>query len=271
MMINNQYFARTALIPYEEGWGYIWGASGQVWTKQSQENATREQTVKYGSKWIGKRVVDCSGLVLWVAQRFGCSVYHGSNSQYSKNCNAKGKLINGKRDDGQTLKVGTLVFKTKGSDRYHVGVYTGNDLVTEAHGTYQGVIQTSITIWNEWGELSIVDYSGEVREVLYRAEVVTEKGNLNVRDEPNTTDSRVIGHFDRGSIVDVFAEVEGGKWVYASDGKISGYASSKYLKEITPEPVDGGATVEILFSSEQAANAFLAALASAHIKVADAS
>ena len=34
-------------------WGYIWGKWGQVWTARDQANASREMTVKYGSKWIG--------------------------------------------------------------------------------------------------------------------------------------------------------------------------------------------------------------------------
>ena len=279
MMINNRDFANAALIPYQEGWGYIWGASGQLWTVEAQAQATREQTVKYGKKWIGKRVVDCSGLVLWSVQRFGGSVYHGSNSQFKKNCSATGKLINGEREDGKPLKIGTLVFKTKGTDRYHVGVYTGDGLVTEAHGTYQGVIQTSITIWNEWGELSIVDYTGEGLKPMYKAKVVTAKDNLNVRDEPKKDPpekdtSRVIGTFERGSIVNVLSIVNDGAWAYATNGKLGGYVSTKYLEKVEePEkqvtPTESRYAVEIVFNTKEEAGAFLAALACAKIRAVD--
>ena len=58
---------QTAL---REGWGYIYGASGEIWTQAQQNAASREQTKKYGQKWVGHRVADCSGLFAW---RFGSS------------------------------------------------------------------------------------------------------------------------------------------------------------------------------------------------------
>ena len=48
-----------------EGFGYIFGTAGETWTAAKQARATREMTVKYGSKWIGHRVADCSGLFAW--------------------------------------------------------------------------------------------------------------------------------------------------------------------------------------------------------------
>ena len=40
---------QTAL---REGWGYIYGASGEIWTQEQQNAASREQTKKYGQKWV---------------------------------------------------------------------------------------------------------------------------------------------------------------------------------------------------------------------------
>ena len=54
---------------YDEKWGYIWGASGQIHTQAAQDQATRAQTKKYGAKWVGKRVADCSGLFTWVDRK----------------------------------------------------------------------------------------------------------------------------------------------------------------------------------------------------------
>lgn len=42
-----------------DGWGYIYGASGEIWTQAQQNAASREQTKKYGQKWVGHRVADC--------------------------------------------------------------------------------------------------------------------------------------------------------------------------------------------------------------------
>ena len=43
-------------LALDEGWGYIWGTRGQTWTQASQDRATRDMTVRYGQKWVGRRV-----------------------------------------------------------------------------------------------------------------------------------------------------------------------------------------------------------------------
>lgn len=144
-----------------EHWGYIWGASGEIWTQAKQDAATREMTVKYGQKWVGRRVADCSGLFSWAFKSLGGYMYHGSNTMWSKYCTAQGKLNNGKRDDGQTLKPGSAVFmcKKNSNDFYHVGLYIGNGDVIEAKGTVDGVKKSKVSIWTHWGELKGVNYS----------------------------------------------------------------------------------------------------------------
>ena len=67
----------------EEEWGYIWGEAGGVWTQKEQDAATREKTVQYGQKWVGKRVADCSGLFRWAANELGGYIYHGSNTMWN--------------------------------------------------------------------------------------------------------------------------------------------------------------------------------------------
>lgn len=146
----------------DEKWGYIWGASGQVWTQAKQNAATREMTIKYGSKWIGRRVADCSGLFSWAFKQLGGSIYHGSNTIWNKYCSAQGKLSKSKRADGQPIKPGTAVFLYRASDsnRHHIGLYIGNDTVIEAKGTIYGVVTSKLSHWDEWGELKGVDYTG---------------------------------------------------------------------------------------------------------------
>ena len=140
----------------DEGWGYIWGESGAVWTQAKQDAATRDTTIRYGSRWIGKKVADCSGLFSWAFKQLGGSIAHGSNSIWSKYCTAQGTLT-----AGQTLRPGTALFKVNGSDRYHIGLYVGNDTVIEAKGTQYGVVTSKVSHWHEWGELRGVDYSGD--------------------------------------------------------------------------------------------------------------
>ena len=55
----------------KENWGYIWGTAGVKWTAARQKelekttDSDRAQGRKYGSKWIGHTVADCSGLFSW--------------------------------------------------------------------------------------------------------------------------------------------------------------------------------------------------------------
>lgn len=143
-----------------EGWGYIWNGAGQTWTKAKQEAATRAQTVRYGAQWIGKRVADCSGLFVWAYREKGAYIYHGSNTIWKKHLSAKGKVKNGKKEDGTELLPGTAVFLHRKADdcRHHIGLYIGVGVVIEAKGTKYGVVTSNISKWDEWGELSAVIY-----------------------------------------------------------------------------------------------------------------
>ena len=79
---------QTAL---RDGWGYIYGASGEIWTQAQQNAASREQTKKYGQKWVGHRVADCSGLFAWAFRQLGGYCYHGSNTMFRRySCMSRG-------------------------------------------------------------------------------------------------------------------------------------------------------------------------------------
>ena len=137
-----------------EKWGYIWDCRGQVWTQAKQDAATREMTVQYGSKWIGCRVADCSGLFVWAYDRLGLDIFHGSNTIYNKHTSKVGMLY------GEVeILPGTAVFQVTEGRRTHIGLYVGDGKVIEAHGTRSGVIESDLSDWDEWGILSAVDYS----------------------------------------------------------------------------------------------------------------
>lgn len=167
-VISTQALIDKFQFALDNDWGYIWGTAGILWTaaRQAQLEKTtdsdRESGRKYGKKWIGHTVADCSGLFLWAFKQLGGSIYHGSNTIWNSYCSAKGELIKGRRDDGKELKPGTAIFthnKTK-NNRGHIGLYIGDGWVIEASGTINGVIKSRITIskWVEWGELRGVNY-----------------------------------------------------------------------------------------------------------------
>ena len=146
---------------YDEKWGYIYGAYGQIWTQAAQNKATDEQTKKWGQQWVGKHVIDCSG-VWWLAMKeLGSYMYHGSNTMWNKYTVSRGALKGGKRTDGQELRIGTAIYTGNDADgRNHVGIYIGGDKVLEAGGTQKGVILTAITAskWTWWAEMKYVNY-----------------------------------------------------------------------------------------------------------------
>lgn len=161
----------------DDGWGYIWGSSGQTWTQKKQNAATRPQTISYGQKWVGHRVADCSGMFVWAYKQFGKSIYHGSNTIWRQYCSRQGKLRNGQRCDGIALRPGTAVFLLNETGRHHIGLYIGDGMCIEAKGTKWGVVTSPASHWDEWGELSAVDYSAYPEEVIPMTKPTLKKGD----------------------------------------------------------------------------------------------
>ena len=210
-------------------WGYIWGKWGQIWTERDQANASREMTVKYGSKWIGHTVADCSGLFRWAYSQMGETISHGSNLIYSGHCRAKGKLSGGRRTDGQELLPGTAVFTGADGDHGHIGLYIGGGEVIEAAGTQQGVIKSKVTAskWTYWGELKAVDYTKEDEPVAEGYAKVTGK-RVALRQEPSTR-ATVIMRINTGESVKI--EEAPDEWEYVSYGGKKGWMMKQFLKE----------------------------------------
>lgn len=145
---------------YEERWGYIYGTRGQTWTQAKQDAATRDMTVRYGQKWVGRRVADCSGLAVWAFKELGGSIYHGSNTIFNKYCSETGPLVGEVR-----IRPGTAVFQNVDGRRTHIGYYDGNGMCIEEQGTRTGIVRSPLASWDEWGVLKDVDYDGLPYEV----------------------------------------------------------------------------------------------------------
>ena len=237
-MANDKLISTQALIEkfqyaLNDGWGYIWGTAGVKWTKEKQAalekttDADRAMGRKYGSKWIGHMVADCSGLFSWAFNQLGGYMYHGSDTMYRKYTTYNGELKKGKRTDGHDLKPGTAVFTyNKTKKKYgHVGLYIGNGLVIEAEGTLKGVITSKVDgKWTNWGELKGVDYGSEPIPVPAGKAVVTGK-NVAMRQGPSTS-TPVIIRIATGIIVDI-ATVKG--WTYVRYGSKYGFMMNEYI------------------------------------------
>ncbi len=151
----------------ENDWGYIWGTAGVMWTqaRQDQLNKTTDEnralSRKYGDKWIGHMVADCSGLFVWAFKQYNLPMSHISSNIFISYCTSnKGKLTTALK---QTIRPGSAVFTGESAGKHpHVGLYIGNNEVIEAKGTINGVIKSSLTDkkWTFYGELKEVSYDG---------------------------------------------------------------------------------------------------------------
>ena len=221
-------------------WGYIWGTAGVKWTQAQQTaiekttDSNRAMSRKYGSKWIGHIVADCSGLFSWAFEELGGYIYHGSDTMFRKYTTYNGELIKGKRADGHELQPGTAVFTyNKTKQKYgHVGLYIGNGLVIEAEGTIKGVITSNVNgKWTHWGELKGVDYGTKPIPVPAGKAIVTGK-NVALRQGPSTS-TPVIIRIATGFMVDI-AVVEG--WTYVRYGSKYGFMMNEFI-DIRPQNV----------------------------------
>jgi hypothetical protein len=165
-MITAQALIEKFQYALDNNWGYIWGTAGVMWTavrqaaleKTTDEN--RAMSRKYGKKWIGHTVADCSGLFVWVFRQFDLQMSHISSNIYISYCTStKGKLT---AELKQTIRPGSAVFTGEKAGKHpHVGLYIGNNTVIEAKGTIAGVVTSNLTDkkWTFYGELKNVDYN----------------------------------------------------------------------------------------------------------------
>lgn len=230
-MYLGEDLARAAKAILPKKWGYIFGKAGIKWTAEMQDEMDKttekkyESARKYGRKWVGHYVADCSGLVKKLCSQFKVSVPHGSNSMWRDSLFEKGELRG-------SIPVGALVFKLRnGDDFYHVGIYVGDGNVVEAQGTQTGVVQTRLTSWTHYGLVKGIGYPTKKDEVVGlkpgTAYVdVPNDGTVNIRKAP-TTNSTNLGTLREGDACEVlFVEGDWARVRYASEG----YIMAKFLR-----------------------------------------
>lgn len=225
-----------------EHWGYIYGKTHEMWSEEKQkayakeyaDDPDRANSVKYGGKWAGHWVTDCSGLFTWAFREFGGSIAHGSNSIWDKYCTKTGGLHN-ILADGWDNSPGMAVFTVDSEGRHnHIGLYIGHDTVIEAKGCKAGVTTSSLhdDRWRYWGKLKGVDYStDDEEETRMYATVVLPTGasgkTVNMRDD-DSKKGKILKQVPVGSTVAVLADM--GEWCMISYGGIQGYMMANYLE-----------------------------------------
>lgn len=232
------------------GWGYIYGCSHEMWSEAKQreyerrysDEPDRQNSCKYGGKWVGRWVTDCSGLFHYWFGQLGGRIAHGSNSIWDSYCTEKGQLKDGIRTDGNPLQPGTAVFTSSGDRHNHIGLYVGGGLVIEAQGAQTGVVTSVVTNkkWTHWGELKGVSYEGGDEKTM-TAKVVLPAGKsgrtVNMREKPSTS-SPIEKQVPVGSEVDLYEDQ--GQWCRIGYNGQTGYMMSDYL-EYGQQDETGGA------------------------------
>lgn len=213
-------------------WGYIWGTAGKLWTQADQDRATREMTVKYGQKWVGHMVTDCSGVFVKIWRDHGMKIPHGSTSMVRQ-----GYII----DCGSVPHPGWAALvdpDPSDPDNEHIGLVMDDGVtVFEAKGTIAGCIYSKATDrkWTKFGKFKDVNYEGDKpMDTPYKAKVVTNSGALNIRSGPGVEYPKV-GKVDKGEIVTVKATSPG--WDFIEYDRIQGYCAAQYLEPIEEPPV----------------------------------
>lgn len=145
----------------DERWGYVYGGQGQLYTPElAQKWAAQERAGKSADyfledckRWLGKIVVDCSGLLVEAFRSKDKSFYDRTANTFRAQAIDHGSI--------QEIPVipGLGVWRSG-----HIGLYIGSGKVIEAAGYRHGVVTTPIGApaggkpWKEWLQLRDVDY-----------------------------------------------------------------------------------------------------------------
>ena len=162
------------------GSGYIWGAMGEQLTADKLQWFENTFGIQHyinssfnATKWIGKQVFDCSGLVQWCLTQLGCMNQDKINAQmFYDICEPVAKPF---------LIPGDLVFiKPSGQEIDHIGIYAGNGQTIEAMGTAYGVVEGDVNRFNVFGRLK---FNLEGTNMDWKA--ILEKVSANSTDWEN--------------------------------------------------------------------------------------
>lgn len=191
------------------------------------------------------RSVDCSGLAVYAFKQLGGQVpYHGSNTMWRKNLNAKG--VKGEIE----IKPGYAVFVNKHDGKEpaqyqgdgignmsHVGYYVGDNLVAEAKGTNSGTVYSKLSDskWTHVGSFKgviydVEDSSGTAQFTPFKGRVTTKSGDLNFRGTPN---GAKIGLIPRETVLTIVDEF--GDWYKTYFGNKAGWVSKNYITRINDD------------------------------------
>lgn len=235
----------------DAGDGYIPGTAGEVWTQAKQDKMAAKNAMvqRYGSKWIGHHVEDCSGAFVRAYKAHGLTIYHGSNAIARKftvellpvSAAVPGMAAFKVRKPGEKGYALPTAYR-KGpdlNDYYHIGLVDADGQhVINAQSTQTGVVRSKLSDgWDYVGRLKDIQYEGS-KEPMQRQVI---GGKLNLRAKPDTNSTRVAQIPD-GAIVTV--DEYGDKWCRVDyNGKV-GYAVTQFLAPVNEAEAPPDTTID---------------------------
>lgn len=163
---NNGDLVKWCEMAYKNGWGYVYGTFGYVLSEQMIIDKCAQYPKDVGenedfirANWLGKRTVDCMGLIksyMWYNPQSKSITYNGGHmpdigcDRLFEEASVKGTI------DSIPEKKGLAVW-AKG----HIGIYIGDGYVIEAQSTHDGVKKTKISKrnWTHWFEIPQINYN----------------------------------------------------------------------------------------------------------------
>lgn len=162
---NNLDLVQWAIAAEKAGWGYVWGACGQVLTESALASKVSQYPNEVGGQedfirthWLGRRCADCVGFIKgygWLDAETQ-EIEYGTNGMPDIGADAMYANATEKGMIDTIPEIPGLAVWHEG----HIGIYVGNGQVIHASGTKIGVIQTPIGAsgWTHWLKIPYINY-----------------------------------------------------------------------------------------------------------------
>ena len=160
-----------AIAAEKAGWGYVWGACGQVLTESALAGKSAQYPDEVGGQedfirthWLGRRCADCVGFIKgysWLNADTH-EIEYGTNGMPDIGADAMYANATEKGTIDTIPEIPGLAVWHEG----HIGIYIGNGQVIHASGTKVGVVQTPIgsSGWTHWLKIPYITYIEETEE-----------------------------------------------------------------------------------------------------------
>lgn len=152
-------------MAYDEGWGYVYGTFGYPLGENLLAEKARQYPKDVGENeqfirahWLGRRTVDCMGLIksyMWYDPAAN-SIGYNTGEMPDVGCDTLFAQATEKGTIDTIPEVKGLAVYAKG----HIGVYIGDGYAIDAQSTTEGVTKTKISTrkWTHWFKIPYVQY-----------------------------------------------------------------------------------------------------------------